>query len=307
MSAYRVDWHGSFPALMTPFTPDGDLDEALLRANVRLALEEGVHGVIVCGHNGEAHVMTREERKRVTAIGVEEVGGRVPVVSGTGGIRTDDVIALTQDARDVGADGAMIEPPYFLTPRARDVTEHYARIGDAVGLPIMIYNNPKRTGIDMPPDHVEEIIDAVSMVAAIKDSSFTYDRILDLIHQVGDRMRIFVGPARVFGFQGIQMGAHGFVDELQQILGRDGARLYDLAVANDWQQGIPIQKTAYRLHRILMAVPNSYPAPIKDAMRLLGRPGGYPRRPLRPMSEPELKQFASQLASLGLMRAEAAD
>ena len=299
MGKRRVSWHGSFPALMTPFTEAGAIDEPMLRANVRLALDEGVHGFVVCGHNGEAHVMSPDERKRVTAIAIEENAGRVPAICGSGHIATDEVIRLTRDAKDAGTDGAMIETPYFLTPRPADVYKHYAEIADAVDLPIMLYNNPKRTGVDMDLELVDKLAD-IDGVVAIKDSSFLYDRILELIYGVGDRIQIFVGPARVFGFQGIQMGAHGFVDELQQIMGRPGAQLYDLAVANDHKLGLPIQHMAYRLHTLLARAPGSYPATVKDAMRILGRPGGYSRRPLRAMEGEDLRRFERGLRAIGL-------
>ena len=306
MTEPRVTWHGSFPALMTPFTESGAIDETLLRANVNLAIDEGVHGFVICGHNGEAHVMSAEERQRVTAIAVEANDRRVPVVSGTGHIGTADVIALTRDARDAGADGAMIEAPYFLTPRAEDVYAHYAHVADAVDFPVMIYNNPKRAGIDMDLALVDRLAD-IPAIVAIKDSTFSYERILELIHGVADRIRIFVGPARVFGFQTIQMGAHGFVDELQQIMGREGAQLYDLAVAGDHERGLPIQHNAYRLHAVLARAPGSYPATVKDAMRILGRPGGYPRRPLRAMEGEDLRKFERDLRSIGLIREMAAE
>ena len=140
MSKRRVSWEGSFPANVTPFTKSGDIDEALLRQNVRMTLDEGAHGIVVCGHNGEAHLMTPEERKRVIAVSVEEVNGRIPVIAGTGAIATDVVIRQTKDAKDVGADGAMIEPPYFMKPKPADTIAHYARITDAVDIPIMVYN-----------------------------------------------------------------------------------------------------------------------------------------------------------------------
>ncbi len=306
MSKRRSTWNGSFPALMTPFTRDGALDEPMLRANVELAVSEGVHGVIICGHNGEAHIMSRAERRRVTEIGVEVVNGKVPVVCGAGGISTADVIEYVKDAKAVGADGVMVEAPYFLTPQKADVTEHYVHLSEKVDLPIMLYNNPKRAGVDMDPEQVSEIADKANVVA-IKDSKFDYERIVDLVHTAGDRIQIFVGPARVFGFQGIQMGAHGFVDELQQLMGRDGTLLYDYAKAGDAARGLPLQHQAFRLHKVLMRAAGSYPATIKDAMRLMGRPGGWPRRPLRAMEGEDLKRFAADLKSIGLLTKAAAE
>ena len=111
MSNHRVSWQGSFPAIVTPFTKDGEIDEALLRANINMTIDEGAHGVVVCGHFGEAHLMNDDERDRVIAIGVEEVAGRVPAIAGTGGISTAEVIRRTKWAKESGAVGAMIEAP----------------------------------------------------------------------------------------------------------------------------------------------------------------------------------------------------
>ena len=299
-------WEGSFPAIVTPFTKDGDIDDKLLRANVRLTVDEGSHGLVICGHNGEAHLMTPEERRRVVAVAVEEVAGRIPVVAGTGGIATADVIRLTRDARDAGADGAMIEPPYFMKPKAADSIAHYARIADAVDFPIMVYNCPKRSGVDLSTDDIDRIAE-VANVRAVKDSAHLFERMMEMIQRFGERIAIFIGPQGMWGFPGVILGARGFVDGLQQICGREGTVLYDLAKARDYDRGVPLQHRLHPLRTLIFDSAGTSPATLKDAMRLLGRPGGYPREPLRLMEGEDLRRFEAALRRLGFLPARAAE
>ena len=306
MSERRVSWEGSFPAIVTPFTRDGEVDEALLRANVSMSIEEGSHGLVVCGHNGEAHLMTADERKRVVAVAVEAGAGRVPVIAGTGGISTHDVIRMTRDAKDVGADGAMIEAPYFMKPKRADAIAHYARISDAVDFPIMVYNCPKRAGVDLTTDIIEEMSE-VAHVSAVKDSSHIFERMMEMIQRFGERINIFIGPQGLWGFTGVILGAMGYVDGLQQICGRQGTELYDLAVARDYEKGVPLQHRLHPLRALIFESAGTSPATLKDAMRLLGRPGGYPRPPLRLMEGEDLRRFERALRENGFLPEAAAE
>ena len=306
MSKHRVTWSGSFPAIVTPFTKDGALDERLIRANVNMTVDEGAHGLVICGHNGEAHLMSETERERVISMAVEEVGGRIPVIAGTGHINTNDVIRQTKAAKAAGADGAMIEAPHFMRPKPADTIAHYARITDSVDFPIKVYNNPARAGVDLTPEIMGRLADQANIVS-IKDSLGDFERIMHLIQELGDRLRIFIGPARLFGFAGIVMGAHGFVDGNPQIAGCAGAELYNLAVARDHERGVALQHDMFRIGQALFNSAGTPPATIKDGMRILGRPGGWPRPPLRPMEGEDLSRFADALAAVGLVPGMAAE
>ena len=248
--------------------------------------------------------MSEAERGRVIAIAVEEVAGRVPVVAGTGHIGTEDVIRLTNAADAAGADGEMIEPPYFMTPKPEDIVAHYTRIAEATDLPILLYNNPARAGCDLTPAIVDRLAD-IDAIVAIKDSNGDFVRIMHLLQRVADRIKVFVGPARLYGFAGVLMGASGFVDGLPQVAGRRAVDLYNLAVAGDLARGVPLQHELFHLGQVLYNAPGTYPATIKDAMRLLGRPGGYPRPPLRPMTKADLEALERELRGLGLLGAQA--
>ncbi len=306
MSTHRVSWAGSFPAIVTPFAQDGALDEALIRANVKMTVDEGAHGLVICGHNGEAHLMTETERERVITWAVEEVAGRIPVVAGTGHINTLDVIRLTKAAKAAGADGAMIEAPYFMRTKPADTVAHFARISDAVDIPIKLYNNPARAGIDLTVDIIDKLAEKANIVS-IKDSMGSFERIMQLIQGVGDRVKVFIGPARLFGFATILMGADGFVDGNAQIAGRASTDLYDLAVARDHERGVPLQHQMFRIGQALFDSAGTPPATIKDGMRILGRPGGWPRPPLRAMEGDDLRRFEDALKATGLVAGMAAE
>ena len=298
MTQSGAQWRGSFPAIVTPFTEDGAMDEPALRENLRLAVAEGSHGIVIVGHNGEAHLMTAEERARAIATATEEVNGKVPVIAGTGGIATSEVVALSRTAAEAGADGMMIEPPYFMRPVRSDLVAHFSRVADAVDLPVMVYNNPARAQVDLTVDLVLELM-AEARVTAIKDSSGDFGRIVELIHRAGADLAVFVGPSRLFGFAGVTIGAAGFVDGLQQVAGTDAAELYDCAVTGDRARGLELQRRMYFLGEALFRSAGTSPATIKDAMRLLGRPGGYPRAPLRAMTGPDLDAFGRRLRDIG--------
>ena len=305
MATRKVNWEGSYPALVTPFTKEGAIDEKLLRANVNLAVDEGSHGIVICGHNGEAHLMTAEERKRVLAIAVETNNGRVPLIAGTGGIRTEDVIRHTKDAKDVGAVGAMIEPPYFMRAKDGDLIAHYAEISDAVDMPIMLYNCPSRSGTDMKTDLIEKTAEQANIVA-IKDACHIYERMMEMLQRFGDRINIFIGPQGIWGFAGVVMGAMGYVDGMQQVAGRDGVVLYDYAKARDYKRGVPLQHKLLPLRTLSFESDGTAPSTLKDAMRLLGRPGGWPRKPLRAQEGESLKKFERKLREYGFLNGAAA-
>jgi 4-hydroxy-tetrahydrodipicolinate synthase len=297
-----VNWSGSFSAIVTPFHRSGELDEVGLRANVRMTVEEGAHGLVIAGHNGEAHLMTDDERLRVIEVAVSEVNRRIPVIAGTGSIRTESVIRLSGHAASLGVDGVMIEAPYFMTPKPADLVAHFADISAAVSVPIMVYNNPARAGVDLDVSLMREIAKNANVVA-IKETSASFERVMRLIVGLGDRLRVFVGPSRLFGLAAAQLGAAGFVDGMSQIVGRGAAQLFEYArMPERLNSAIELQRDLFLLGELLFHSPGTSPATIKDAMRLLGRPGGYPRPPLRPMSGPDLRRLDLEMRNLAVVR-----
>lgn len=293
-------WHGAFAAMVTPFTPEGEIDEGLLRQNLEMTVADGVHGLMVGGQYGEGMLLSENERMRLFAIAAEVVAGRTTVIAATGHMETSTAIRLTRAASLAGCDGAMVDPPIYVQPKIPDVVAHFARITDAVDLPIKLCNTPARVGVDLTVEVVGELLEQANIVA-IKHSGTDFQRILELVTTFGPRLQVFIGPSRLFGFHGIQMGAAGFLDGLIQVVGRLPVDLYDAAVSGDTARGIALQHEMFRIGEVVYARDVSSPVTTKEAMRLRGRPGGWPRLPLRPMEEARRARLARDLRGLGLL------
>ncbi|MDP6604320.1 MAG: dihydrodipicolinate synthase family protein, partial [Rhodospirillales bacterium] len=173
MDKSSVDWHGSWVALVTPFDGDGAIDEVGFARNVDLCIQGGVDGVLVSGCTGEFWALTDAERVRLFGLCVEAAAGRVPVIGGTGAIRTPDAIALSVAAKDAGCAGVMVMPPFFVKPSAADIVAHYEAISGAVDIPILLYNIPANNVNPLTPELVDRLADVESVVA-IKESSLDF-------------------------------------------------------------------------------------------------------------------------------------
>jgi 4-hydroxy-tetrahydrodipicolinate synthase len=300
MNDGKVSWSGSMVAALTPFTQDGALDESALRENIEMTVREGAHAILVGGHNGEAHLSTDAERKRTWEIAVEVVRQRIPLLVGTGGIRTEHVVELTRTAQALGVDGVMIESPYFMTPNLPDILEHYRTVSDSVSIPIMVYNHPKRTGVSLSPAAMRQLAE-IDNVVAVKDSTGDFVHVLECLRAVGETLRIFIGPARLFGFPAVVMGVAGFVDGLPQVMGSRISELYEASLRGDNATAQRRQWEAFEIGELLYKASGAWPATGKDAMRLQGRPGGWPRRPLLPMRGADLEKLRAGLVQAGFL------
>jgi 4-hydroxy-tetrahydrodipicolinate synthase len=300
MNNGKIDWQGSFVALITPFTAAGDVDERAFAANIEFLLEGGVHGVVVSGCTGESWALLPDERVRLFRLAVETVNDRVPVIAGTGGIATDAVIALSLRAKEAGAAGVMVLPPYYAMPGRREVVQHYTAISEGVRHPILLYNIPRRTGFNLVPDILEEIA-RIEWVVAIKESSADFVQLEATIRTVGDQINVFTGHSADRGVPGVLMGAKGYVSSLEsQVMGRDAIEMYDLVRRGDLERARATQLRTLALDEAMRKI-GTFPANLKTAMNLLGRSGGHPRRPLLPLLPAEIERVRSVLEELQLM------
>ncbi|MGI9415690.1 MAG: dihydrodipicolinate synthase family protein, partial [Hyphomicrobiales bacterium] len=225
-------FRGTYTVLVTPFTADGSaVDAAALKQLVNWQIEQGIHGLIPLGSTGEFLSMSREERQQAIDICVKETNGRVPVLIGTGAESSLDAIELSREAEAMGADGVMIIPPYYSTPTDNELFEHYRRIGEAISIPIMVYNNPATANVDLVPSTLARLaeIDAVTMV---KESTLEVTRVRDIIELCGERLTVFAG---ILGYESFWLGAEGWVAVCSNILPKESAKLFNL-VADDRDQ-----------------------------------------------------------------------
>lgn len=300
MNNGKVDWHGCFVAVVTPFARDGDLDEAAFSRNIDQLVNEAANGIVVSGCTGETWSLTEQERLRTFELAVDTVAGSVPVIAGIGSILTQDVIDLGCAAKDAGAAGAMVLPPYYCLPNDAEVVEHYRRISEGIELPILLYNTPGRTRVDLTPDLLEQIIQN-EYVVAIKESSAEFLRVERLLNKFSDAIQVMTGHSADRAVPSVLMGAKGWVSSLEtQIMGEEAISMYRLATSGQIQEAIRIQLKAVQLDEEIRQF-GTFPANMKAAMNLLGRPGGYPRPPLLPLDGEQIAGVRRVLQSMELL------
>jgi 4-hydroxy-tetrahydrodipicolinate synthase len=282
--------------LVTPFTPDGGaVDVPALKRLVDWQIEQGIHGLIPLGSTGEFLSMTLPEQEQVIEVCVKQAAGRVPVLIGTGAEWTDDAVAKARLAERMGADGVMVIPPFYSTPTADELFEHYRRIGEAVSFPIMVYNNPATANVDLTPDIVARLAQ-IDNVRYIKESTLEVTRVRDIVEACGDRMTVFAG---ILGYESFWLGAQGWVAVCSNFLPADSARLFELAADARDQ---PAALTLYRriLPLVKMVGGHRYVAGSKYALGYMGLPVGQPRAPRLPLPTADADLMRAHLDALQL-------
>ncbi|NRD55373.1 4-hydroxy-tetrahydrodipicolinate synthase [Corallococcus exiguus] len=292
-------FEGSMTALATPFL-DGALDEGAFRALVRFQLEGGTNVLLPMGTTGEAVTMDADERARAIAVVVDEAKGRVPVVAGAGSNSTRETIDSVRRAREVGANGALIVTPYYNKPTQAGLVEHYRAIAKAhPGFPLIAYNVPGRTGVDLLPETVLQLCD-IPEVVALKEATGNLIRAVDLVEKCGDRMTFLSGDDfTVLPF--IACGGKGVISVSSNVAPRMMADLVAAARSNDIAKARGLQVRMNALHRLLFVESN--PIPVKWALHLMGMFGPEVRLPLVPMGEANAAKLKAELSGLGLLKA----
>ena len=293
---------GTYTVLITPFTPDGSsVDLKALASLVDWQIAEGIHGLIPLGSTGEFLSLSDEEKTAVAETTIKSARGRVPVLIGTGAESTTDVVRYSREAERLGADGVMIIPPFYSSPTEDELFHHYKTVGDAISLPIMIYNNPATANVDMKPELVARL-SRIDNIRYIKESTLEVTRVRDIIELCGDRMTVFAG---ILGYESFWLGAEGWVAVCSNLLPRESADLFSL-VADRRDQ--PAALDLYK--RILPVVRwvggHRFVSATKAGFNMMGRTVGPPRPPRLPLPAAEAGKLRRDLAALGLLKSEAA-
>jgi 4-hydroxy-tetrahydrodipicolinate synthase len=291
-----AQFRGSYTVMVTPFDEAGALDETTLRRFVDWQIEGGVHGLIPLGSTGEFLSLTPEERNRVAAIVVQQAAGRVPVLVGTAAEWTDEAIAYAKSAEKLGADGVMIVPPYYSSPTPDELFTHYKRIGEAISIPIMVYNNPFTSNVDLTAPLVARL-SQIDNVRYIKESSGSVARTTDIIRLCGDRMTVFAGYQP---WEGYLVGAKGYVSVFSNIAPGLSAELFTTTVdRRDAESGRAIYDKVTPLLEALAG--DLYVSATKAALGLIGMPVGNPRAPRLPLPAERMAPLRAVLKDLGLL------
>ena len=274
MTAFR----GTFTVSITPFDAAGALDLAALARFVEWQIAEGIHGLIPLGSTGEFLSLSNDELTAVAETVVRTAAGRVPVIVGTGHEDTREVVRRSREAERLGADGVMIIPPFYCTPTEEELYHHYKTVADAIGIPVMIYNNPAVSNVDLTPPIVARLA-GIDGCRYIKELTLEVTRVRDIIRLCGDRLTVFGG---VLGFESFVEGAQGWVAVASNVAPRPMARLFEL-VANE---GRVAEGRALYLHwlPIIEAVFGQYfVGGTKSLLTHMGFGAGLPRPPRLPL------------------------
>lgn len=291
---------GSYSVLVTPFTEDGAaVDEEALRRLVAWQVEQGAHGIIILGSTGEFLCVTDEERTRIVQATLDQVGGRIPVIVGTAAEWTDVAIRYSKEAERLGADGLMIVPPYYCEPKDEEIFTHYRRIGEAVSLPIMLYNNPFYSNVDLKPEMVARLSE-IDTIRYIKESSGDIARIQAIPRLAGERMTVFAG---YHAYDSFLLGAKGWVSVSGNFMPRLSARLFDVTVE---QGDLAAGRALYDRMLPLINATDGYIARTKAVLKLVGMPCGQPRPPRLPVDEEEVAALRRMLVEIGTLTEKAA-
>ena len=289
-------FQGSITALITPFE-NGAVDAKTFQRLVEWQIDQGTHGLVPVGTTGESPTLTHEEHKRVIELCIEAAAGRVPVIAGTGSNSTSEAIALTRFAKEAGADGALVVTPYYNKPTQEGLYLHYKAINDAVDIPIIIYNIPGRSIVDMSVETMTRLF-KLPNIAGLKDATANMSRVSQQRAAMGTAFVQLSGEdATALGFNA--HGGQGCISVTANIAPALCSEFQLACLGSNFKRALEIQDRLMPLHDALFVESN--PGPVKYAAEKLGLCSGETRLPLAPLAPASKAKVDAALAKVGLV------
>lgn len=289
--------HGIVPAMVTPFDASEALNEAALAELVDRLIADGVHGVFVLGSQGEYYALTMEEKRRAIEVTVAAADRRVPVYAGTGATTTREAIALTRMAEAAGADAVSVITPTFITPSQDELYDHYREIAGTTRLPVVLYSNPGRTGLQISTALAARLA-KIHNIVGIKDSSGDLSTTAEFINRMPPTFRVFAGRDTLV-FATLLHGGAGAVAASGNVASRHLVRIYDACVAGDLATARTTQAQLAPLRAAFSL--GTFPAVIKEALLMTGLDVGPCRKPVGPLTEDARNSLRHVMGNLGLL------
>ncbi len=289
-------FNGSFVALVTPFK-EGKFDEKAYRNLIHWHITEGTHGIVPCGSTGEAATLDFDEHYRVIEVAVKAANKKIPVIAGTGANSTDEAIQITRKAQKLGADAALIVTPYYNKPTQEGLFLHFKAIAKAVDIPIILYNVPGRTAVNMLPATVARLLEFDNIIG-IKEATGDIRQASDLIRLCGDRLAVISGDD-FSTFPMLALGGRGVISVTGNIAPKDVADM-----VNAWEKGdiAKAKQLHFKLEPLNAAMfIETNPIPVKTALALMGKIREEIRLPLCEMSPGNKEKLKGVLKSAGLI------
>jgi 4-hydroxy-tetrahydrodipicolinate synthase len=292
----KTSFRGSFTALLTPFR-NGSLNEQAFRDLVEWQITEGTNGLVPVGTTGESPTLSHDEHKQVVEWCVAVAKGRVPVVAGAGSNSTKEAIELSRHAEKAGADAVLVVTPYYNKPTQEGLYQHYKAINDAIGIPIIIYNIPARSVIDMTVDTMKRLFELPN-IAGVKDATANVIRVSQQRQAMGPDLNQLSGEdASALGF--MAHGGHGCISVTSNVAPRLCAAFQNACLKGDYAGALALQDKLMPLHTALFLETN--PAPAKYALAVLGKCDETVRLPMVPLAATTKSAVRAAMVHAGLI------
>lgn len=290
---------GVYPALITPFTKNDEVDEEGLRRLVEYAIDGGVAGIVPCGTTGESATLSHEEHKRVVDVVVD--CSTVPVIAGSGSNNTKEAIELTKYAEDVGAEGCLVITPYYNKPNVKGLTEHFKLVGDAVDIPLIVYNIPSRTGQNVNAETMVELATEVENIKGVKEASGDLKQIGTIIMLAAEQDLDFtvVAGDDFLTLPIMSVGGMGVISVAANIAPKPMCEMVDAMLNGEIEKAKEINLQLYPMFEAMFLETN--PIPVKKAAEILGLPAGHVRLPLGALSASNDEKLKSVLKGQGMI------
>src|SRR5213080_693882 len=294
--AAKTNFRGSFTALVTPFK-NCSMDEAAFRSLVNWQIAEGTHGLVPVGTTGESPTVSHDEHKRVVEWCIDEARGRVPVIAGAGSNSTKEAIELAQHAEKAGANAVLVVTPYYNKPTQEGLYQHFKAINDSVGIPILIYNIPARSVIDMSVETMKRLFE-LDNIAGLKDATANVGRVSQQRAAMGEGFNQLSGEdATALGF--MAHGGHGCISVTSNVAPRLCAEFQDACLKGDYRTALKLQDKLMPLHTALFL--ETSPAPAKYALSVLGKCADTVRLPMVRLAEKTKAAVREAMVHAGLI------
>jgi 4-hydroxy-tetrahydrodipicolinate synthase len=292
----KLVFQGSLVALVTPFR-DGKVDEPTLKQLVEFQIAGGTDAIVPCGTTGESPTLDHEEHRHVIDLVIQAVNKRIPVVAGTGSNSTAEAISLTKHAKASGADAALIVLPYYNKPTQKGLIDHCRAIADAAGLPLILYNIPGRTGVNMLPETVAQLADHPNIVG-MKEATGNLEQMTHDIVLCGDKLSFLSGDDTLT-LPLMSVGGRGIISVVANIVPKDVADMTHAFLGGDWKRARELHLKLFPLSQAMFLETN--PIPVKTALAMMGKIREEFRLPLCSMVEANRKKLETALRNYGLL------
>lgn len=293
----KIIFKGCGTAIITPFTKDNQVDYDAFKKMLEFQVENGADCIIVCGTTGEASTMTTDEKKKTIEFALKTINKRIPVIAGTGSNCTESAIEMTKYCESIGVDGALVVTPYYNKTTQAGLIAHYTAIANATKLPIVLYNVPGRTGVNIQPKTCLEL-SKIENIVAIKEASGNLSQIAEIANLCGDNLKIYSGnDDQIIPI--LSLGGLGVISVLSNIMPKYTHQMTEEFFNQNTQAAAKMQVDSIPLIKALFCEVN--PIPVKAACNLMDLGGGSPRLPLVPMSETNLEVLKAEMEKMNLL------